>query len=175
MTLLLLVLLLSCHDGDTCRFLVNGNKVLMRATLTLLAMLVCTPAFAAEPYTFHGAILKDCDDGDTCRFDLPDQHPVFGKVTWKGRAVRIVGIDAPELHPSHCDAERELGEKAKARLLALLRGAAKVDVEIPANRRDKYGRLLGRILADGQDVGAVLIAEGLARPYTSGRRKGWCP
>jgi endonuclease YncB( thermonuclease family) len=102
-------------------------------------------------------------------------HPVIGAVTFRNHMVRLVGLDAPELHPARCDAERELGERARDRLVALLTAAESITIEIVGRRRDKYGRLLGRVLADGRDVAGILIAEGLARPYSGkGKRKGWC-
>jgi endonuclease YncB( thermonuclease family) len=40
---------------------------------------------------------------------------------------------------------------------------------------DQYGRLLAKVqLADGRDVGQVLILEHLARPYQEGQRPNWC-
>jgi len=131
----------------------------------------------AVVYTFARAELRDCHDGDTCRFDLHDAHPVFGAVTWRGTAVRLAGIDAPEIGArARCPAEAKLAGQARARLVALIEGAQSLTIEIVSKRRDKYGRLVGRVLADGQDVGALLIAENLARPYTGrGKRKGWCP
>ena len=39
--------------------------------------------------------------------------------------------------------------------------------------RDKYGRGLARVFLHGQDLGSILITEGLARPYAGGRRKSW--
>ncbi len=129
----------------------------------------------ATLYTFPSAELRGCTDGDTCRFNFHEVHPVFGSVTWRDHAVRLAGVDTPELHPARCDAERELGEKARARTIALLTGAQSITVEIVSKRRDRYGRLLGRVLVDGTDVAGILIAEKLGRPYTGrGKRKGWC-
>jgi endonuclease YncB( thermonuclease family) len=154
-------------------------RLLTRLTLALLlaAPALAAPGAAPPParYTFARAELRGCADGDTCTFDLHETHPVFGTVTWRGHTVRFFGVDAPELHPARCEAERELGERAKARVVALLTGAATVSIEIVGRRRDKYGRLLGRVLADGRDVGALLIAEGLGRPYSGrGTRRPWC-
>ena len=48
-----------------------------------------------------------------------------------------------------------------------------VTLERDGRDRDRYGRLLRRVYVDGEPVGATLIAEGLARPYGTGRRP-WC-
>jgi len=133
-----------------------------------------TLLLAVIVYTFTGASLIHCADGDTCTFNLHDQHPVFGKVTWKGRVVRLAGLDAPELHPARCPSERELGERARDRLVALLKGAQSITLEV-VQARDKFGRMVAVVRADGQDVAATLIAEGVARPYSGkGKRRGWC-
>ena len=41
---------------------------------------------------------------------------------------------------------------------------------------DKYARRVDAyvVMPDGRDLGQVLIAAGLARPYDQGRRTGWC-
>lgn len=96
-------------------------------------------------------------DGDTVR--LGDER------------IRIIGLDAPELH-GKCRAERRLAERARDRLAELL--ATDDVVIIRAGRPDKYRRTLAVIRADGLDVARVLIQERLARPYHGERRQSWC-
>ncbi len=104
-------------------------------------------------------------DGDT--FDA-DAHP------WPGMTIRIrirlESIDAAEMR-GKCPAEIALAIKARDRLKALVGDVVQlVDV-----RRGKYaGRVLAGVLVDGKRVGTTLIAEGLARPYSGGKREGWC-
>jgi len=88
-----------------------------------------------------------------------------------GVTYRLLGFDAPETHFAKCDAELQLGLAAKERLEALLR-TSEVKV-IESGRRDKYGRTLAHVTANGRDVGEILIGEGLARPYHGERRKSW--
>lgn len=69
-----------------------------------------------------------------------------------------------------------LGLKSALRL-GELRKADNVEI-IPSDPadgrlRNRYGRLLATIRVDGRDVGEVLVAEGLARPW-GGRRASWC-
>ncbi|MBW6399970.1 thermonuclease family protein [Roseomonas sp. HJA6] len=89
----------------------------------------------------------------------------------RGRIVRIIGLDAPEIH-GRCPEETRLAIAARDRLAQLLAGRS----EIRTRGRDRYGRTLGRVLdANGRDVAQVLISEGLARPYDGrSRRQGWC-
>jgi endonuclease YncB( thermonuclease family) len=98
-------------------------------------------------------------DGDTVHLDR--------------ESYRLLGIDAAEIHRAQCDAERRLGELTKHRLETLLKAGA-VDVfPDPPTKRDKYGRLLVRLIVNGEDVACVLIREGYARPWR-GRREDWC-
>lgn len=90
-----------------------------------------------------------------------------------GDRYRLVGFDTPETYRAQCAAEKELGLKAKHRLTDIIRVAGTVDLEIEPSR-DKYGRFLAVARADGRDVGAILISEGLARPYDGGKRQPWC-
>ena len=86
---------------------------------------------------------------------------------------RLLGIDAAEIHHVQCDAERRLGESTKHRLEVLLQsGPVTIDPD-PPRKRDKYGRLLVRLIVKGEDVACVLIREGYARPWR-GRREDWC-
>jgi micrococcal nuclease len=142
----------------------------MKALVLALCMLagshiVChasEPATVAHPtwgasWAVAPSSLK-CVDGDTCR---------HGSSTW-----RLFGIDAPELHQG-CAEERVLGLKAKQALASMLASAKHVRVSL-AKQRDKYGRRLAKVYANGQDVAQALVAQGLARPYTGGARQGWC-
>jgi micrococcal nuclease len=85
--------------------------------------------------------------------------------------IRLMGFDAPETHRPRCARERRLGQRARARLAGLLRGG---EIGLQRRGRDRYGRTLAVLAADGRDVAAIMIAEGLARPYHGERRKGWC-
>jgi len=149
-----------------------GPSTAPLATLTLLAMafagnaafgLWSAPAAPATPVAAvhfgwcSGSVRLNCVvDGDT--FYLA------------GRKVRIADIDAPETHPSRCSAEATLGSRATSRLLALLNAGP---FELKGSGQDRYGRDLRTVVRDGRSLGGILVAEGLARPWT-GRRLPWC-
>jgi endonuclease YncB( thermonuclease family) len=86
--------------------------------------------------------------------------------------VRLRDIDAPELR-AHRPEERTQAEAAREGLRTLL---AEGEVMVVRVGLDKYG---GRVLAGvatrtTPDVSAALLARGLVRPYSGGRREPWC-
>lgn len=97
-------------------------------------------------------------DGDTLRVD--------------GQKVRIADIDTPEVFSPQCPSERALGDRATRRLTELLNAGP---FELGGYERDEdvYGRKLRILRRDGQSLGAILVAEGLARRW-DGARHGWC-
>ena len=115
-------------------------------------------------------------DGDTIR------------VYQKQPNVRLVGFNAPETRRAACDAERELGAKATRRVRDLVRNG-NLDFEFVAcscppgtegTPACNYGRRCGTLKANGRDVGAILIAEGLAVLFQCGTTscsktpRPWC-
>ncbi len=86
--------------------------------------------------------------------------------------VRLAGVDAPELR-GRCAMERDQARLARDFLRARIAGRP---VRLYLVQYGKYaGRVLARVeAADGTDLGAALLAAGLARPYDGGRREPWC-
>ena len=117
--------------------------------------IVAALAFSLAMPAAAGEIVRVVD-GDTLRIGA--------------ERIRLSDIDAPETSQAKCRAERRLGERAKGRM-----GELVADGELVIERRglDRYGRTLATVTAGGVDVGAQLVAEGLARPY-EGRRRSWC-
>lgn len=85
---------------------------------------------------------------------------------------RLMGFDTPETHRPGCAEEALLGQAATRALRALVADARSIEADL--GRWDRYNRRLVRLSIDGRDVGARLIAEGLALPYEGGRRVDWC-
>jgi endonuclease YncB( thermonuclease family) len=85
---------------------------------------------------------------------------------------RLTGYDTPESHEPRCPAEAQAAAAATARLHALVDAASTVAVRL--GDFDRYGRRLVALRLDGQEVGATLIAEGLAVPYSAGPQIDWC-
>ena len=94
------------------------------------------------------------------------------------RKVRIIGIDAPETHPSRCAEEARLGEAATAKLQELLNQGA-FEMVAPVYRdHDMYGRdlrVIRRKLAGGyESIADEMRGSGLAHRYLGGFKTGWC-
>ena len=85
--------------------------------------------------------------------------------------IRISNIDTPDIN-GKCAYERELAQRAKVFTTEQL---AKGSVVIRQDKRgiDRYGRMLARVEVRGQDLGEMLVKEGLARLWR-GKREPWC-
>ena len=138
----------------------------------LVATAVVAFPAAAEPArkAFAGpvaAVVVQVIDGDTFLADAE---------IWPGQTlrvnVRIRGIDAPEMK-SRCRAERDAALAAQTALADLV---TKESVSLSNIGSAKY---YGRVLADvrtgtGDAVGSAMLRDGLVRPYSGGKRQGWC-
>lgn len=75
--------------------------------------------------------------------------------------VRLVGIDAPEK-------AQPFGERSKQSLSDL---AYNRNVQVQTHKRDRYGRVLGKVLLNGIDLNLVQINRGLAWHYKAYARE----
>jgi endonuclease YncB( thermonuclease family) len=66
-----------------------------------------------------------------------------------------------------------LGRRATQRLLELMNAGPFRMTRRGGRDEDRYGRKLRVIERAGRSVGAILVAEGLARPWDCARRS-WC-
>jgi micrococcal nuclease len=105
-------------------------------------------------------------EGDNCVID-------GDSFVFRGEAVRLAGIDTPEIGSAQCEDERARGEAAERRLHALLNGGEVRLVRVGGRDRDRFGRLLRDAEVDGASVSERLLAEGHARRWT-GQREPWC-
>lgn len=149
------------------------------ATLLIARALLGALTSAALLLPSAAAISARKQDSLSGRFDLcGTRHDAANCVIdgdtfrWQGEKIRIADIDTPETHRARCVAEGALGRQATMRLQTLL-NAGRFALILYHRDRDRYGRLLRLVTRDGRSLGAVLIAEGLARPW-SGSRQPWC-
>jgi micrococcal nuclease len=135
------------------------------AVRAIAALLLSTLMALAEPIERHEVFVKD---GDTVIIG----PGVEGHA--KEQEYRLVGFDTPETARGRCPAEIEKGNRATARLIALLDTGkielTEIECSCPPGKKAltkdcNAGRRCGRLTVNGKDVGEILIGEGLAVPY----------
>ena len=110
---------------------------------------------------------------DTLTGPVPVTRVVDGDTFWfQGAKYRIADIDTPETHGPRCPAEAALGARATRRLQSLMNAGA-FSLEQGDRDTDRYGRSLRIVTRSGESIGAILVAEGLARDW-DGARHPWC-
>ena len=93
----------------------------------------------------QGRVVKVVD-GDS--ITILDAHNVQHKI-------RLSGIDAPEKAQPY-------GEVSRRSLAEIVAGK---DVVVETTKKDRYGRVVGKVLVDGQDANLLQIERGLAWFY----------
>jgi micrococcal nuclease len=103
------------------------------------------------------AYVSAITDGDTFKIQLEGET----------QTVRIIGIDTPETVAPRKAVEC-FGKEASNRLRdIILHQTVYLDSDDSQSNRDRYNRLLRYVfLADGTDVGFLMIQEGFALEYT---------
>ena len=111
-------------------------------------------------------------DGDTFVItieDTPDVWPLSACGVGEEIAVRIRGIDTPELNDKR-EEIKAIAIKAKEELEKLLTSGKKIVLYNLG--RDKYFRLLASVKVGDIDVAEYLIKKGLAKEYDGGKKFG---
>lgn len=137
----------------------------MKIKLLLFLFIIFCYSYSAEYYdTITNFTIIKVRDGDTFMIDIPNIPDVFGK----NIAVRIRGIDTPELNDSR-EEIRKISIQAKEELERLLLNAK--EITLYNLGRDKYFRLLASVKVDNVDVSEYLIKKGLAKKYNGGKKE----
>ena len=100
----------------------------------------------------YNAKLDRVIDGDTV-----DAMIDLGFNTWVHKRIRLEGIDAPETRTRDLD-EKAQGFATKERLEGLLEAAYGMFV-LQSHGVGKYGRCLGTIFIEEQNINELLLAE----------------
>jgi endonuclease YncB( thermonuclease family) len=134
----------------------------LTAAATIAIICLATPA----------AAIDICKGGN--RAERRVTCVVDGDTIWQdGVKMRLLEIDTPETFEAQCDREKQLGEKAKLRLQALMSDGYRLDDSGMKDRTSDRRNLVHVILPDGRDAGKVLIKEGLAQPWPN-KGNRWC-
>ena len=97
--------------------------------LKLILLLILIPSICLSDIT--GKVVK-VSDGDT----------IWVLDTKKKVKVRLLGIDAPEI-------KQAFGEESRMILARLIK---KQNVIVVGDGKDRYGRLIGKVLLDDRDI-----------------------
>ena len=89
-------------------------------------------------------------DGDTVTFDIGG-HNV---------KVRLRNVDTPELNDPVSE-NKDKAYRAKKYTQVVLKSSRNIRL-VNVKGRDKYGRLVARVVFDGKDLGKLLLSRGLA-------------
>jgi len=111
--------------------------------VTALFLLLVNILVQAE--TLEGTVVK-ITDGDTLTLLTPSSQQV---------KIRLAGIDTPER-------KQPFGNRAKQALSSL---AFQKQALIEVEAKDRYGRIVGTVFVDGQNVNAELARQGMAWVY----------
>ena len=120
---------------------------MQRIIITLLLALACI----VNAETITGQVVGIAD-GDT--ITVLDADKVQHKI-------RLSGIDAPEK-------KQPFGNRSKESLSDL---AFDKTVNVETSKRDRYGRQIGKVLVNGQDVNLVQVERGMAWFYRQYQRE----
>ena len=126
----------------------RGAAIGLRTTLAYTLIMLVLPALVlAGEYKVTRVI-----DGDTL-------------VVQKGATsltIRLVGIDAPEVSHKKYEPGQSYSQQSTKHLakLALNRSA-----DVKSYGADRYGRILGEVLVDGNNVNLEMVKTGLAEVY----------
>lgn len=126
-------------------------RALRKCLFALAATLLATSA-AAHDYRYM-ATVRSCYDADTCRLDIS----LGLGITAQNVQIRLYGIDAPELRGD----ERPEGLAARDALLDRTSGR-RVLLQTVEDDTGKYGRLLGILWLDGENMNEWLVERGYA-------------
>ena len=122
-----------------------------------------------RPSHVYSAVVGRVVDGDTLDLTLD-----LGFSIYHHARVRLAGIDTPESRTRRLK-EKALGLAAKARLKEIVRGVVPgkrgkkiVYIQTSLDGKGKFGRILGSLWINNQNVNDMLQSEGHARPYYGG-------
>ena len=104
-----------------------------------------------------------CYDGDTC----------YVTVDGKNNKIRLLELDTPEISKPKCDAELELGLKARDYINNLIVNASSIEFKTEY-KEDYFGRILSYLIIDGEDVSAKIVNNNLGIVYDRNNKKDWC-
>ena len=126
----------------------RGSAIGLRTTLAYTLIMLVLPALVlAGEYKVTRVI-----DGDTL-------------VVQKGATsltIRLVGIDAPEVSHKKYEPGQPYSQQSTKHLAKLVQNRS---ADVKSYGADRYGRILGEVFVDGNNVNLEMVKTGLAEVY----------
>ena len=97
-------------------------------------------------------------DGDTIEAMVD-----LGFNVWVKQTIRLHGVDAPEIRTKNIE-EKARGVGARARLLEIIADGGDKFL-LTSHGIGKYGRCIGTLYIDDENINDLLLSEGLAESY----------
>lgn len=125
------------------------------------------------PNYIYRCVVTRVVDGDTVDADIDMGFNMFSK-----DRIRLMGLDTPESRTRNKHEKRH-GLAAKARLKELIAGATTIPgkrgkkniyLQTSKEGKGKFGRILGTLHVNGENLNEILIRENHARPYYGGSK-----
>lgn len=145
--------------------MMNFSRLILLVGLFVGTFTVPVPAVDLH---FHNVTFHRCYHAHSCFVSIPHLPNIFGDVI----LVRIAGIDTPEIL-GECTEEKELAVKARNFINTVLENAR--EIELYDLERGENFNLIARIMANGENVSKLLLAQKFALPATEKTGKpNWC-
>jgi len=125
----------------------------LAGSLPLLVVLLALAQPALAQPALEGTVVRVVD-GDTIHVRLGERL----------EKVRYIGVNTPEVH--HPTRGEEPGGRTAAALNGQLVSGRRVRLELDAQSRDRFGRLLAYVWVDATMVNAELVRRGVAQVMT---------
>jgi micrococcal nuclease len=110
-------------------------------------------------YTYNVS-LDRVVDGDTI-----DVFVDLGFFIMKKVRVRLLGVDAPETRTKDIEMKKA-GIRAKEFVQVYLsQNPESIEMKLVSKKLDSFGRALGHIYVNGEDLSEILIKHGHAKPF----------
>ncbi len=132
----------------------------MKYILVIFVSMITTAQAEISLRQYNG---QYCYDGDTCY------------ITMNGikKKIRLLELDTPEISKPKCNAELEIGIKARDYLNDLIANASTIEFKTEY-LEDYFGRVLSYLIIDGEDASSKIIENQLGVVYDRNQKYDWC-
>ena len=132
----------------------------MKYILVIFVSMITTAQAEISLRQYNG---QYCYDGDTCYITMNGMK----------KKIRLLELDTPEISKPKCNAELELGIKARDYLNNLIANASTIEFKTEY-LEDYFGRVLSYLIIDGEDVSSKIIDNQLGVVYDRNQKYDWC-